>query len=227
LGALPPAASTGSTGAALAVSGATIAASFTQWWAARRNPTFVARLEEVLFLMVEEIHRIQLQGVSVRLDHPQFLEGLEAITPIAMRAWSQEKRRWFALLLAHTGAEMDPAARDQGQSMAHFLEQLDEHDVLLLDRVVAATTDEETHEYLGHVRYAHLAAINLRPDVDGPSWLRLHSLNLLSGGDTLSGGFGFESEHAPKSQIPKYRRGVAVTPLGLLLRTPRTSKTLP
>jgi hypothetical protein len=169
---------------------------------------FIARLEEVLFLMAEEIHRMQIQGIRVQTDHPEFLAGLEVMIPAIMRTRSEEKRRRFALLLAHTAVEMDPAARDQGQNMAILLEQLDEHDILLLRRVTEATTEEEIDERIGRVRWARWSATGYQPEIDGPSWLRLHSMNLLTEGDRAAGGISLEDDAEPI---------VGVTSLGLLL----------
>lgn len=96
--------------------------------------------------------------------------------------------------------------------MAILLEQLGEQEILLLDRAVMAIVEHEQHERLGRRAKVFFEHLDFVPDTDGPSLLRLHSLNLLQGGDNPNSAIAFREEGEKEHHF-----GFVITSLGLLL----------
>jgi hypothetical protein len=127
------------------------------------------------------------------------------------RTPSEEKRHRFAALLAEAARRRPNDVAEKLQTFALLLDQMEEEHILLLDRVVKATLPEgEVHPRLGLLRYAPLDGLEYNAKREGPAWIWLHRLGLLSGADAL--GMGIEVEGRPAA-------AVAVTSLGLALHS--------
>lgn len=192
--------------------GAALLSGFTSacvaWAVGRGTAIALERVQEIAWRLTEEVARMQAQGMRIRWDEDSYLELVNRVLPLAVNTRSQEKRRRFAALLANAAPASDDE-REVARTMAILLDQLDEREVLLLDRAVKVSLPEgEIDEKLGAVRYAPLPAVRYEAAIEGPAWIRLHNVGLLSGG--IGMGMRIEGQGYKGS-------AVIITPLGVSL----------